>query len=814
MHRLSSKFRRLPRAGLLVGAVAAALWVGGCSTTTEIPAGRHLLRSATVKLDADKSTPNKGVLVDALDNAVLQKPNNRFLGLFPVKLWLYNGRRKRAVVDSTKPPSRSVEAPVFIDSALTRRSASNMTALLYSQGYYYAQVRDTTRYDSTKAYVTYNVRTGPRYFVDTVTTEVADASISPFIKTAMEKTLLKRGEPYSQALGDAERARITEAMRNAGFYKFSAENVYLEMDSFRRPPDLAAADPIAGAFAELTSVEEDDRRRDVVLSVRRGEDSTAFFRYAISRITVLPDYRDRTDFRDSTMTVREYDGIRFRYHNYYLREGIIARNILLEPGTYYTQDRYDRTVTQLTDLGVFQYVRVNMLDDTTAQTPSLRVAILLNPTPRYDANTNLEVSTGANYVLGNAVSVGLRNRNLGRGANQLNLTASGGVEFQQRDAAEGQSYAQRFYLRTRNLGFNAALDLPKFVAPINKEKVSRRNLPRTIISAGASALERVEYFTLINFTSQFAYNWHETETTTWDVAPAFVSVLRRPKTSDTFKRLLDTVAFLRNTYRPTFIEGESVARTFANAGLRDKRSNTYLRVGVEEAGGLLGLVDGLTNFSSDRFQFEQYTKLDVDARHYINYNRSSLAFRGLAGIGIPYGRSEHLPYVKQYFVGGAYSIRGWRVRTLGPGAFVDTASETGRNTFIDRTGDIRLEGNAEYRFNIVKLFAGSTALTGAVFADGGNIWLATPDPAFAGGEFRFDKLGADLALSTGFGLRADFGGFITARFDVGIPVKFPRDAVSTPTWIFSRPLPYKTDGTQATWLETYLIPQLAIGYPF
>jgi len=168
-----------------------------------------------------------------------------------------------------------------------------------------------------------------------------------------------------------------------------------------------------------------------------------------------------------------------------------------------------------------------------------------------------------------------------------------------------------------------------------------------------------------------------------------------------------------------------------------------------------------------------------------------------------------LPYIKQYFAGGPYSIRGWRIRTLGPGGYKNLAEDTSRGTgvFIDRTGDIKLELNTEYRFDIVQLFYGVVKMKGAIFADAGNIWLAKQTPDFEDGEFKFSKLGNDIAISTGAGARFDLAGFFVFRIDAAFPIKKPYG--DNAGWV--------TDeialGLQK-WRKNNLVLNIAIGYPF
>ena len=208
-------------------------------------------------------------------------------------------------------------------------------------------------------------------------------------------------------------------------------------------------------------------------------------------------------------------------------------------------------------------------------------------------------------------------------------------------------------------------------------------------------------------------------------------------------------------------------------------------------------------------RFAQYTKFDFDARHYFTLPHSVFAFHFYGGIGLPNGQSSALPYIKQYFAGGPYSLRGWRIRTLGPGSSVSSA-DTGANavTTIDRTGDIKLEWNGEYRFPITPLFAGAVKMNGAIFADAGNIWLAKKDTTYVGGEFEFSTLGQDIAADIGVGARFDIASFLTLRLDVAMPVKKPYIHTNS-GWVFDQ-----IDIWDSHWRSDNIVFNISIGYPF
>jgi Outer membrane protein/protective antigen OMA87 len=788
--------------------VLLAIWLlgSGCSTTRNLKEGEYLLRSNTIKLKSNRSITRKGELKDNLSSLVIQKPNTySFFGLIPYKLYLYNYRYKKFSQDTTnfQLQSKTVERPVVYDSSTKKKSAIMMKGYLFQEGYFYADVKDTTIYKGKKAYVTYKIETGTNYLINKVHTDIPDSIMNSILNSNMQETYLKNGEEFTYPLIEYERSRITNVLRNQGYYKFNNEFISFEIDTLEK--QFARDDE--NTFEEalnLLAFQKNQKRPllNIKISIRSDEDPTVFDRYGINRVRVFPDFISREDVRDSSLIEKESEGMVFRYHDYYVRENVLQKHIFLEKDKYYSQSDYDLTISKLNELGIFQSVRIFISEDSTRK-GWLNCTVLMTPGKKLDVNANLEGSTGTTYAAGSAATFSMRNRNVGKGANMLTTTLRGGVEF--RYDTLGSNFFDHFKLLTRSAGVNSNLDLPKFVIPFKIKGISKKNTPRTIIGAGISLLDRVNYFTLINTSASLTYKWKETKTKTWEVSPAFVNDIRVFNISDSFAKRLAQNSFLRNSYKQTFIEGENIAFTFSDKDRKFGKNYSYLKLGVEEAGGLMsGIISATKNKNTE---FSQYVKFDFDAQHFFTLQHSTFAFRFYGGIGLPYGQSTTLPYIKQYFVGGAYSIRGWRIRQLGPGSYVDSANLNNVNNIIDRTGDIKLEWNGEYRYDLVQMFSGAINLKGAVFVDAGNIWLAKADSNYRGGEFGFGKLGRDLAVSGGTGIRFDIAGFFIVRFDVATPFKRPTYPAYG-GWVVDDIFGYKG------WARQNLVYNFAINYPF
>lgn len=801
----------LPALLLLFIAIAA-----GCNATKHIPDGQYLLRRNTMKIRSDQSITRRGELNDQLASLVIQKPNTYFLGM-PYKVWLYNGRYRKYNKDTGavnfQLKSKTVERPVIYDSVLQRRSVLNIRSFLFNKGYFYADVRDTVLLNGKKANAVYQINTGTQYLIGATSVKVSDSFVNKLVVGAMADTRLKPGTAYSMTLAEEERSRITNLLRNNGYFNFTQENIRFEVDTVNKEFLRNADNPFENAidFITLQKAGKKKPTLDVQIIISDGGKPKVFRRYKIGKVQILPDFADRSDFRDTTLLQKVIDSVIFRYHKYYVRERVLLSHTYLRVGDYYSQANYDQTIVRLNELGLFQYVQIYAREDSTLPPDqSLRFAILLTPADRYDVGTNFEVSNGSNYVLGNNVSLTYRNRNWLRGGNQFAVALSAGVEMGY-NGNVGNNFFENFYLISKNAGINSTITFPKFISPFKSSWTRSFNEPRTIIGVGYNLLDRLDYFTMNNIVASYSYNWRQNETNTWDFSPAFINVLRLPRIADSFQKRLETNPFLANSYRENFIEGENLAFTFSDInGKNARRGYSYLKASLEEAGGVMSVVN--TAVKSFHLAYSQYVKLDLDARHYFRRPHATLAVRFFGGIGVPYDKSSTLPYIKQYFVGGAYSIRGWRVRQLGPGSYYDSTVVRSSNP-IDRVGDIKFEANAEYRFDMVQLFSGAIHLNGAVFADAGNIWLAKPTSSYPGGELAIDKLGQDIAMSVGAGARLDIGGLFIIRLDAAVPIKKPYIHQNS-GWVVKEVSQLNKSIFNNAWRNDNLVLNIAIGYPF
>lgn len=785
---------------LLPSILLLGLLGSSCNTTKLVGENEYLLQKNTIKLHAQKGAFKKGEIKDNLDNLVFQKTNSYFLGI-PYKLLLYQWQRGK-FVDLPKDSAigKSYERPVIFDSLMMHHTREVMKSYLFNQGYFFVEVEDTCLQKNKKATVIYHIHTGPSYLIGKTILDMDDSVIQDIVSQSLHESVLKKGAPFYMGMLEQERSRLTNVLKNKGYYKFSQENIVdFNLDTI---------------ISEV--VTDDFKKGDKVLDVKitiRKENPDAYKKFKVNTVDIYPDFQGQDDWNNPKLLTIDVNNMVFHFHDYYIKEKVIVKQIHLEHNKVYTQSDYDITLNKLNQLNVFQTVRIVLIDDTIHSTEKegfINVLVLLTPSKKYDFTSSFEISTGTTYFLGVTPTISLHDRNLGRGANQFTASISGGIETFY-DQENGKTFFDHVNVLTKNLGVNTSLELPKFLSPF-KLDATKRNIPRTTLNLGTSFIDRTDFFTLTNTASSITYKWRETSKKSWEITPAFINLIRRPTTSADFQARLDTNAFLANSYRENFIQGENFAFLYSSQIDMKGRSYSYFHLSLEEAGAILKIKDEI---SKSNFPYGQYIKIDFDARRYIIKPKAQFAFRFYGGIGLPNGDASTLPYIKQYFVGGAYSIRGWRIRSLGPGSFYDPqfANDTAKPTssiYIDRTGDIKLEFNGEYRFNMAQFFGGTIKMTGALFADAGNIWLANKIENYPAGEFNIDRFGNDIAISTGAGARFNLAGFFIFRIDASFPIKKPySELYNYGGWVIDR-----IKFSDNNWRANNLIINFAIGYPF
>jgi len=495
-------------------------------------------------------------------------------------------------------------------------------------------------------------------------------------------------------------------------------------------------------------------------------------------------------------TILKY-GVKFVYqNNFWVRPNIIQQSNFIIPGSLYKLSDVEQTKSHLSSLNVFSIVNMSQFTELPSTDTSkyhyLDCLIRLTPSSIQSFDWGV-VGTNSSGNFGGAITYTYQHRSLFGNAENLNLKLRWALE------ALPQKNSQKIN-RDLEYGAEATLNIPKFLIPFNSMGFKKKYDPKTYLTLAYNYQDRPEYIqTGANIS--FGYNWKGSVYKTHTITPININYVRITTFSP-----FDTVirnTYLENIYSSHFITAIGYTYTYDNQDFKRRSDYRYFRANIESAGNLLSVFSKFTKAPKDtvegfynlfNLRYSQYIRAEADFHYFHVLNEYiGTAYRLFAGIGVPYGNAKVLPFEKQFFAGGANSIRGWQVRTLGPGGYLDTISN-----YPNSTGDLKLEGNIEYRFKLFWVFEG------ALFADAGNIWLlpsknsAKPENAI----FKFNQFYKQIAVGSGLGLRLNFNYFLI-RVDLGLKVRNPAHPEGK-RWIFN----YKSVTHEDLALS------FSIGYPF
>lgn len=698
---------------LLIAALMAS-----CSVTKFVPDGEYLLDKVEVKSD----TKALGVNPSEMRQYVRQRGNSRWFSAakLPLATYSLSGR------DTTKWINRFLrsigEAPQIYDSASTRASMEMLQSQLQNMGYLRASVDVYNKIKGKKLVTTYLLHPRMPYFINKVDYEIRDSAIAVVLNLADSTHRgLKSGMMFNVANLDNERSRISRYLTNRGYYRFNKDFI-----SYR-------ADSVPGS-------------------------------HLINLTLVLDKYRsaDETNLPHQVYTIGDVNFVSGNPNDSVipLRQSVLRSNSFLESGALYASDNLQGTYNHFARLGAVRYTNIAFRERDFEPVLDCDIQVSTNKPSTISFQPE---GTNTAGDLGAAVSVTYQNRNIFHGSENLSIVLRGAYE-----AIRGlEGYKNTNFME---YSAEARLSFPRFIAPLLSPSFRRRVNSSSEVSLLYDLQNRPEFMRRV-FSVAWRYKWNErNHHDRYQVDLLDLNYISMPWISDTFKKeYLDNTnsrnSILRYNYENLFIMKLGFGYVYNN-GIYAIKAN------VETAGNLLNLASHAFNFHKNGDG--QYTFLDIAYAQYVrgmfDYTRkfvfdysNQLVFHFGFGIAYPYGNSTILPFEKRFFSGGANSVRGWSVRSLGPGRFIGT---DGRIDFINQTGDMKLDLNLEYRANLFWKFGG------ALFIDAGNIWTLREYEDQPGGQFKMSEFWQQLAVSYGLGIRLNFD-FFVVRFDMGMKAVNP-----------------------------------------
>lgn len=756
----------------------AAVALCGCSSTRHVPDGQMLLDKVSIEIE-----DNKDVRTEELVNFLRQTPNHKVLGFAKLQLATYSlsGR------DSTRWYNRWLRSlgqpPVIFDADLTESSRRQLRQALVNRGYMDAVVTaDTMLFPARKrANVSYKIHTGEPHVIKSVRLNIPDTAIRAIIEADTTLIDIAGGDLFDRNRLDNLRTAITGRLHDEGYYDFSREYITFTADTVRGSKDI-----------------------DLTLNLRAGQqrDTVALARmYYIRSVTFVTEDATRAEHPD---TVR-YRNISVVYGpDRYIRPSSLYDMCFIEPGRHYSARDVDRTYSSLSRLSILRFINVEMRPAGRVGDAELLDAVI-NISRNKKQSVSVEVEgTNSEGDLGFGVGATYQNRNLTHRSELLT------VKF--RTAYESLSGNLDGFINKRFSEYAAetGITFPKFVLPFASRSFKKRMQATTEFAVSFNYQERPEY-TRVIWSAAWRWKWNNrlrdfARRHTFDLLD--INYVRLPRsTIDFIDQIAPSNPLLRYSYEDHFIMRLGYTYYQTNRRIPTAEVNAFamqpsittLRLSAETAGNLLY---GMSSIFQHRgpddaykvfgIQYAQYVKGEADYTYTLNLNsRNAFAFRGGIGIAYPYGNSSMVPFEKRFYAGGANGVRGWGVRTLGPGCY---DSQNLVTDFINQCGDISFIASAEYRAKLFWVFEG------ALFVDVGNIWTIRSYPNQPGGVFRFNKFYKQLAASYGLGLRMDFTYFLL-RFDLGFKAHNP--AMNQEPW----PLIHPRWGRDTTF-------HFSVGYPF
>ena len=711
---------------------ATLLTAISCSTTRVLQDDQYRLEKNRIEIVNDKEfNPN------AL-NPYLKQKHKGWSPFLYVYNWA-NGKGK----GWDKFVHRIGTAPIVYDPEMVDNTIETIDNHLEYLGYFGSRTESEIKVNKRRVEVIYKVTLGDRIPIRDIEINLPERGEFPsaFLKDTAAMTV-KPGDFLSESSLESETDRYASILRNQGFYSFNKNHFFFEADTLSYP----------GSAVLKMQVNEYTRNET-------PKDSEPIRKFYIDDVSI--------SFPKSMK----------------IREKILTDLNLIEPGTVYGEDIIKNTYSRYSALRMFSSVNIGT---TQTDTNKVRCDISLSQSKTQGFKVNLEASTNSSGLLGVSPQLSYYHKNIFRGGEMLNLSFMGNFQFKLNDDVHSNEF-----------GVSGGLSFPKFF--LLPYRYFKGAIPRTDINLSYNYQNRPEYTRNIISTS-YGYSGNVKNRFFYQAYPIQLNIVKLFDLDEDFYKTLDNDPFLRNAYQNHFDLGSGATLYYTtNASANPRDTYFYSRLQFDIAGNLLSAFKPLMNKDANgsgmiwKTPFSQFVRSEITIGRTWVFGRNSgqaIATRLLAGAGFAYGNSSALPFEKHFYGGGANSLRGWQARTVGPGCSPRDTSFVIPN----QTGDMKLEANIEYRFDMFWKVAG------AVFVDAGNVWTLNKEGSDELSAFRWNNLGESIAANWGVGARLNLG-FLLLRVDMGMKI---HDPAREQKWV-----------SPGKWLnrDNYAL-HFGVGYPF
>ncbi len=729
------------RLSILFLTIVLPLLIASCSGTKHLAENEVLYVGSRLKVRKNKQNKFKikdgnKKLMDAYltvwdlpNGSVLATPFIRFI---PTQLivynWFYNEKNK-----GFKHWMRENfgEPPVLLSKVNPDIKVQKIVESYENYGHFKtkAHYKLKLRRKGKKAFVKYFVEIAPSYSYRKVWYENDSLSgrdsINFAINEFMKTSKLQAEEEFNLYTLQEERKNLWNYLQNRGYYYLFENDIIFE------------ADTTVG-----------NRKIDLRLRLNNSLTSTQTNKVTVESISYTID----------SITKDLYQIDKFNYKNGFLK-GYFLDSITTIDTTTFSLENSLQTSNFLSFTGIFQKQQIRY-DVNPSDSSKIKANIFLTPSKATRFTFGVNGDFQASGYLGPSVKAKISQLNLFGKAQNLDLTTNIFYYFP----------IGLFNNRNTNV-FGTSIQLqysaPAISTKINWPKTKTR-LPMYFYKTNFDFLRRENFYTQVTLNGAYGVNFSTLPNDRHQLSFIDLTVSDIHNTTQRYDSILANNLALKQSLQNQFILSAVYSYTIDKRKNKNWPTGLYFEAKVESSGNVLNLINSIFtnqptgNKKAFGVRFAQFTQFNLDFRYFLKINPvQTLAFKTSGGIGIPYGNSKTMPYIKQYFIGGTNSLRPFSAKVVGPGRYVEFDPDA-----INQMGDLKLEMNLEYRFKL------GVRLSGAVWADGGNIWLMKEDVNRPGSGVRWNKLFKDSYLTAGVGLRLDLN-FIILRYDYGLILYAP-----------------------------------------
>ncbi|MGG9962746.1 BamA/TamA family outer membrane protein [Ferruginibacter sp. SUN106] len=757
--------------GLIVLLIASS-----CSVRRYLPAGEKLYNGATIKVEKNDAVKTSSKQLKKQLKLAVTPRRNKFLLGQPYKVWWWYkigephaSKKEKGLRAFLR--KKLGEPPVLSSRVNAAVTAENMQAFMENTGYFHSTVQGDTTSKGYFVKAIYKAMVQPQYHIKSITWVSDSSALLKLLEQRQKRGILKTGQPYRLSDISAERDELDIFLKTKGYFYFNPD--YL----------MAYADTTIG-----------NRELALYLNVKKSTPEKAKYPYTINKIIVFADYSLVAAKLDTSMLgALPYEGLIIKDTAKKFNPRLFAQTITYRPGSVYSSRAQNTTLNRFISLGAFKFVKNRFESVKDSNNHKLNVYYYLTPAKKKSFQGEIDGFSKDNNSLGTQVSVNWKNRNLFHGAELLTVKAYTGVEASFADSTRNNN--------SFRIGGEVGIKFPRYAIPFFHIRENNYYTPNTNLLIGYELYRKQLFYTKNLFRLQYDFTWKQNIRNEFTLAPIALSYLNASNVTDSFyKQALINPAILLNVYSEAVL-GTYFSYTY-NSTQRNRKDKWYFNASIDLSGNITGLITGAKRVREKKVfntPFAQYVKTDFDVHYTHRFtNKWDWANRFQVGIGIPYNNSAMLPFAKQYIIGGSSSVRGFRVRSLGPGTHQPSAAD--QQYFQIIGGDYKFLFNSEIRIPITSI------VSGAIFFDAGNIW--TKDTVAFGPAAKLSKdWYKELAVASGIGLRFD-ATVLVIRADLGIPLRKPF-LPSSQRWVLNQ-----IDFGSSAWRKENLVLNIALGMPF